>query len=125
VIPHNINLNEISTSLRNNLTNAERRLWKRLRLKHLGYMFYRQRPIGEYIVDFYCPKARLVVEVDGGWHFTEETAGNDKIRDAYLRNLGLYVVRFSNSEVLKHTDKVVLFIHDYVEKSVLDVTAKR
>ncbi|HJX13739.1 MAG TPA: DUF559 domain-containing protein, partial [Dehalococcoidales bacterium] len=106
VIPYNKNLKELSKNLRDNLTEAEQCLWTRLRLKHLGYMFYRQKPIGDYIVDFYCPKAQLVVEVDGGQHFTEETASNDRVRDECMRSLGLTVLRFSNSEVLKNTDGI-------------------
>jgi very-short-patch-repair endonuclease len=106
MIPYNKNLKEISKILRGNLTEAEKCLWTRLRLRHLGYAFYRQKPIGDYIVDFYCPKARLVVEVDGGHHFTTETKSNDKLRKEYLNSLGLIVLRFSNSEVLNNTDKV-------------------
>lgn len=118
MIPYNKNLKELAKSLRGNLTEAERCLWKRLMLKHLGYMFYRQRPIGEYIVDFYCPKANLVVEVDGGRHFTNSEASNDRLRDAYLKSLGLTVLRFSNSEVLKNTDTVVVKVYNFLKKSV-------
>jgi len=116
VIPYNKNLKELSKSLRDNLTEAERCLWTRIRLKHLGYMFYRQKPIGEYIVDFYCPKARLVVEVDGGQHFTEDEASNDRVRDEYMRSLGLMVLRFSNSEVLKNADSVAVTIYELLGK---------
>jgi len=111
VIPYNKNLKELAKSLRNKLTEAEQRLWTRLRLKHLGYVFYRQRPIGDYIVDFYCPKARLVVEVDGGQHFTKDTASSDRVRDEYMRSLDITVLRFSNSEVLKNTDSVAEAIY--------------
>ena len=116
MIPYNKNLKELSKSLRDNLTEAERCLWTRIRLKHLGYMFYRQKPIGEYIVDFYCPKARLVVEVDGGQHFTEDEASNDRVRDEYMRSLGLMVLRFSNSEVLKNADSVAVTIYELLGK---------
>jgi very-short-patch-repair endonuclease len=116
VIPYNKNLNELAKSLLSNLTEAESCLWKRLKLKHLGYTFYRQRSIGEYIVDFYCPKAHLIIEVDGGRHFTKSEAGNDRLRDLYLRSLGLTVLRFSNSEVLNNTDKVTLEIYNFLEK---------
>jgi very-short-patch-repair endonuclease len=111
VIPYNKNLKELAKNLRVKLTEAERCLWERLRLKHLGYIFYRQKPIGDYIVDFYCPKARIVVEVDGGQHFTEETIKNDRLRDEYMRSLGLTVLRFSNSEVLKNTEAVAEAIY--------------
>ena len=116
MIPYNKNLKELSKNLRDNLTEAERCLWTRIRLKHLGYMFYRQKPIGEYIVDFYCPKARLVVEVDGGQHFTEDEASNDRVRDEYMRSLGLMVLRFSNSEVLKNADSVAVTIYELLGK---------
>ena len=116
MIPYNTNLKELSKSLRNNPTKAEQCLWARLRLKHLGFVFYRQKPIGGYIVDFYCPKTRLVVEVDGGQHLTMETSGNDRVRDKYLRNLGMTVIRFSNSEVEKNTDVVVRTIHEFLGK---------
>ena len=96
MLPYNEKLKEAARELRDNMTDAERLLWARLRLKHLGYMFCRQKPIGDYIVDFYCHKARLVVEVDGGQHFTEETASNDRVRDEYMRSLGLTVLRLSN-----------------------------
>jgi very-short-patch-repair endonuclease len=114
VLPYKKNLKELSKSLRKNLTEAEACLWERLRLKHLGYTFFRQKPIGDYIVDFYCPKARLVVEVDGGQHSEKETAGNDRVRDSYLRSLDLTVLRFPNSDVLKNPNKVVERIRKYL-----------
>jgi very-short-patch-repair endonuclease len=111
MIPYDKNLKEISKSLRHNLTEAERCLWKRLQLRHLGYVFYRQKPGGDYIVDFYCPKARLIVEVDGGQHLTKDTRDSDKVRDEYMRSLGLSTLRFSNSDVLKNTDRVAESIY--------------
>jgi very-short-patch-repair endonuclease len=116
VIPYKKNLKDLSKSLRNNPTEAEQCLWTRLRLKHLGYVFYRQKPIGEYIVDFYCPKAKLVVEVDGGRHFTGDTADNDIVRNQYLRSLGIMILRFSNSKVLKNTDNVTKTIYALLAK---------
>jgi very-short-patch-repair endonuclease len=107
VIPYNRNLVEAARNLRNHPTAAEKRLWQRIQLKHLGYKFYRQKPIGEYIVDFFCPKAKLVVEVDGAHHFTAVGKGNDKVRDEYINSFELMILRFSNSEVLASTDKVV------------------
>ena len=104
---YNKNLKERARSLRNKPTNAEKCIWKRIKLKHLGYIFYRQKPIGNYIVDFYCPKAHLVIEIDGGHHFTQDGAGNDRNRDEYIKSLGLVVLRFPNSEVIKNTDRVI------------------
>jgi len=97
------------------MTPAEKCLWSRVRKKFLGYTFFRQKPIGEYIVDFYCDKAKLVVEVDGGRHFTKDDADNEKVRDQYMRSLELKALRFSNSEVLGHTDKVVEKIYNSIK----------
>jgi very-short-patch-repair endonuclease len=119
MLPYNKNLKEPARELRENMTDAERCLWARLRLKHLGYMFCRQKTIGDYIVDFYCHKARLVVEVDGGQHFTGDTASNDRVRDEYMRSLGLKVLRFSNYEVLRNTDGVTEAIYEVLEKNPL------
>jgi very-short-patch-repair endonuclease len=121
VIPYNSNLKEISKNLRSKPTEAERHLWKRLKLKHLGYVFHRQKPIGDYIVDFYCPKARLAIEVDGGYHSTADTVGNDKVRDEIMRNLGITVLRFYNSEVLNDADEVVKRIN----KILLNSSSKK
>ena len=68
--------------LRKNMTDAKRFLWSKLRRKQLkNYQFYRQKNIGDYIVDFYCPAAKLIVEVDGGHHFIEENIQKDETRD--------------------------------------------
>ncbi len=108
MLTYNDKLKQPSRQLRNNMTDAETRLWAKLRLRQInGFWFYRQKPIGEYIVDFFCPKAKLVVEVDGGQHFSADGAEYDRIRDEYLESLGLKVMRFTNSEVLKNIEGVV------------------
>lgn len=90
------------------MTDAELRFWSRVRRKQVkGLQFYRQKNIGNYIVDFYCPSAKLIVEIDGGQHFSEEGSCNDVARDAYLMSLGFTVLRFTNSEVLRNTDGVI------------------
>jgi very-short-patch-repair endonuclease len=79
-----------------------------LRSKQLsGVRFYRQRPLLDYIVDFYCPQVRLVIEIDGGQHFNEEGIRADRIRDARLITAGLKVLRFDNRQVLAETDAVM------------------
>ncbi len=101
-------LKERARQLRKNMTDAERRLWSKIRRKQIqGVQFYRQRPIGPYIVDFYAPAARLVIEVDGGQHFRERGRVYDQQRDRYLRSLGLHVLRFTNEEVLRNLEGVV------------------
>ena len=86
-------------------TDAEIRLWSRLRRKQLdGFRFRRQQPIGPYIVDFFCPAAKLVIEVDGGQHAQREN--EDTSRTCWLEEHGYRVVRFWNNEVLANTDSV-------------------
>lgn len=71
------------------MTEAEKTLWFQLRKKQLkGYLFYRQKIIGKYIVDFYCPKANLVIELDGGQHYSETVQAKDRLRDDVLRQMG-------------------------------------
>jgi very-short-patch-repair endonuclease len=95
-------------SLRRDLTEAEKVLWNRLRMKQVqDVQFLRQRPIGNYIVDFYAPQARIVIEVDGSQHTTDRMARRDKQRDDYLTDLGLLVLRFPDSEVLRETESVM------------------
>ena len=82
MLTYNKNLKQFSRNLRKNMTDAERRLWTRIRGKQLkGYQFYRQKTIGDYIVDFYCPKAKLVLELDGGQHYSDEGRGKDKVKE--------------------------------------------
>ena len=90
------------------MTDAEKLLWSSLRAKQLkGCQFYRQRIIGDYIVDFYCPKASLVIELDGGQHYTEEGIEKDRIRDDYLKEHGYKVLRFSDRDIFKNLTGVI------------------
>ena len=108
MLPYNRNLKRHSGHLRKNMTDAERHIWARLRMKQLnGYQFYRQKPVGDYIVDFYCPRAKLVIEVDGGQHFSDEMTKYDRIRDEYMSSLGLRVLRFTNTDVLTDIEGVM------------------
>ena len=114
--PYNKNLKQPSRELRKNMTDAELLLWSWLRKKQVkGVQFYRQKPLGNYIVDFYCPAANLIVEVDGGQHYTEEGKTKDREWDNYLASLDLKVLRFSNSDVLKEIDAVLQMILGNVE----------
>jgi len=113
MLPYNRKLKQPAGQLRKNMTDAERQLWAKIRMKQLkGHQFYRQKPIGGYIVDFFCPGAKLVIEVDGSQHFTDEKAEYDRIRDEYLSSLGLRVLRFSNSDVMAHIEGVVKRIEE-------------
>ena len=101
-------------ALRSEMTRAERKLWFCLRGKQLaGLKFRRQHGIGPYIVDFYCPEKLIVVEVDGDIHGEHEQISRDSKREEFLKDLGLKIVRYSNSEVLNNVEGVVedLSIH--------------
>jgi very-short-patch-repair endonuclease len=97
-----------SSWLRLHETEPEKRLWQRLNKSQLnGFRFKRQHPIGYYITDFYCHKAKLVIEIDGGSHNAFEQKLHDELRTEELRARGLSVIRFTNKEVLEHLDEVV------------------
>ena len=89
---------QVARMLRNNSTPEERKLW----YEHLRYheiRFKRQHPIGPYIVDFYCPQAKLVIELDGRQHYTQKGMENDEIRTEFLKKQGLRVLRISNYKI--------------------------
>jgi very-short-patch-repair endonuclease len=97
--------------LRKSSTDAERRLWSRLRNKQLdGFRFRRQQPIGPYVVDFYCSDASLIVEVDGGQH--DANQARDAVRTKWLEDQGYRVLRFWNNDVLANTEGVPLTIRE-------------
>ena len=105
---HTAKLKINERTLRQNMTDSERKLWSRIRRKQIfGLQFYRQRPIGNYIVDFYCPKVQLVLQVDGSQDMNESVLQKDKYRDSYLKQQGVKVLRFDNLQVLKQLDSVV------------------
>ncbi len=108
MLTYNPRLKARARSLRSSLTDAEQRLWSRLRRKQvLGVQFYRQRPIGNYIVDFFAPAVRLVIEVDGAHHSEVTQAKYDKKRSTYLEQIGLKVLRFDDRQMLTETDAVI------------------
>jgi very-short-patch-repair endonuclease len=101
--------------LRTNLTDAEKRLWQKLKRRQIGTMkFRRQQPIGQFIVDFVCLERRLIVEVDGGQH--AEQRNHDAQRTIWLESRGYRVLRFWNNEVLANTEAVVQKIFDAVSE---------
>jgi very-short-patch-repair endonuclease len=115
MIPRREFLKQKARELRKEMTDAERLLWSRLRLKQIkGLQFYRQKVIGNYIVDFYCHAANMIIEIDGGQHYSIEGMKKDKIRDEYLMSRKLRVLRFSDREVLKNIDDVMEEINKYL-----------
>lgn len=114
---YNPKLKDNSRALRTNMTDAEQALWHRVRRKQIrGVQFYRQKPLLSFIVDFYCPAAKLVIELDGSQHFETEHQAKDQGRDAALAGLGLYVLRFDNRQVLLETDAVLNVIDGMVKE---------
>jgi len=99
-----------------NLTQAELKLWSCLSKKQLkGFKFRRQHPIPPYIVDFYCPAAKLAIEVDGDSHYGEESY--DIQRQNFLERQGISVLRFTNNEIYNYIGKTLHTICEYLEKS--------
>ena len=80
--------------------------------------FYRQKPLLHYVVDFYCPSAKLIIECDGSQHHTAEGLLNDQIRDRTLAQLGLQTLRFDNDQVIQEIDFVCQTIKNYIQQSI-------
>ena len=98
------------------MTDAEIILWSKIRMKQLNNcQFYRQKIIGNYIVDFFCPKYHLIIEVDEGQHYSDEQLNTDKDRDETPRSMGLTVLRFTNVDVFKNIEGVVIRIIESLE----------
>ena len=103
--------------LRNNMTRAEIILWSRLRERKInGYKFRRQQPILDYIVDFYCPELKLIIEADGEIHSLNENSEYDLKRDNILKINGYHIIRFTNFKIETDLDstinKIKLYIND-------------
>ncbi|MDQ1314350.1 MAG: hypothetical protein QG662_459 [Pseudomonadota bacterium] len=113
--PYRKILKEPARALRTGMTDAEQVLWQRIRRKQIqNVQFYRQKPLLAFIVDFYCPAAKLVVELDGSQHFETGHQAKDRARDAALAGLSLRVLRFDDRQVLLETDAVLAAIDEAV-----------
>ena len=89
------------------MTECEKILWRHIRNDALGVRFRRQYGIGNYIADFYCPNLKLVIELDGSQHFTEEGLEYDKIRENFMKNLGIKTLRFNNNDIINNIEGVL------------------
>jgi very-short-patch-repair endonuclease len=113
IIPYNPKLKEIARNLRNNGTLSEILLWRYLKGKQmLGYDFDRQKPIHNYIVDFFCSELMLAIEIDGISH--ELKSKEDEVRQKILESLGIRMLRFYDSDVKKNLDGVVISIRNWI-----------
>ena len=119
--PYSRDLKPLSQKLRSTQTEAERKLWQRInRDQLLGFRFNRQKPLLSYIVDFYCLKAKLVIELDGSQHYEPDYQEKDRLRDAELNSLGFTVMRFDNHSVMTNIDGVMEAIYQYLSEIKAD-----
>ena len=108
-------LAELARELRQKQTSAESLLWQLLRNRQLlGFKFRRQHQFGEYVADFYCHEARVIIECDGAVHETNEQWHHDAERDAYMIGQGLRILRFTNEQILLDTERVLRDITKYL-----------
>ncbi|MFA6272887.1 MAG: DUF559 domain-containing protein [Candidatus Paceibacterota bacterium] len=91
---------------------AEVLFWRQIKAKKFGYHFYRQKPLSNYIVDFYCPALKLVVEIDGSSH--QDKKQYDKLREEFLQSIGLRVIRFSDAEIKDNIHNVIKILKEKI-----------
>ena len=113
-LPTNENLKKYAVEMRKNQTDEEKKVWYQI-LKGRTPKFHRQRIIGNYIVDFYCPQLRLAIEIDGYQHFYEENIEYDSKRTKYIESQDIYILRFENTEVNKDIEYVRYIINNVCE----------
>ncbi|MCO6501013.1 MAG: DUF559 domain-containing protein [Vicingus serpentipes] len=115
IIPYNPKLKQLARDLRNNSTKAEIKLWQEVKGKQiLNYDFHRQKPLLDYIVDFYCYELNLVIELDGYSHQFEEVYDKDLTKTKKLEELGLTILRFDDDKVMKDMPNVLRTIEQYI-----------
>ena len=119
---HNIELTTNAKILRKNMTKEERHLWYDF-LKSYPIRFLRQKVIDNYIVDFYCHSARLIIEIDGSQHYEEKALLKDKIRTEKIEQRNLTVIRIPNNEVNRNFEGVCQYIDNTVKESLRQPTA--
>ncbi len=100
-IYYNPKLKEVARNLRNNMTIAEKSAWRMLKSKQfMGLDFHRQKPIGNFIADFYCSELSLVIEIDGVSHNDDEVKRKDEMKEQYFKSIGLNILRFTDDQVI-------------------------
>ena len=119
-LPYDGRLNDRAFDLRHEMTSQEKRLWYAY-LRTYPVKVYRQRVIEHFIVDFYCPLARLVIELDGSQHYTEQGKEYDEQRTAILEQYGVQVLRFTNLDVDRHLDAVCAQIDATIQHRIADI----
>ena len=114
---HNKKLVPIAKVLRKNMTKEERRLWYDF-LRTYPVRFLRQKIIGNYVVDFYCAKANVIIELDGSGHYTNEGVKSDAERTEFLEKYGLKILRIANNELTKNFKGVCEYIDEFVKQAI-------
>lgn len=116
IIPYNPKLKELARDLRNNSTKAEIILWLKLKSKQMyGYDFHRQKPIDNYILDFFCQELMLGIEVDGYSHGIVEVYEKDIVKEEKMNYLGIGILRFTDDQILRDMDNVLRAIESYIQ----------
>ncbi len=108
-----------AAKLRENITEPGIKLWDYLKTKPLGFKFRRQHPIAGYVLDFYCHKLKLSIEIDGGYHLNKEQKEKDIARTAYLNSVGITEYRFTNQEILSQLETIINKIKTYLRAGTL------
>lgn len=117
IIPYNPKLTEYARQLRNNSTKSEILLWQKLKRKQMyGYDFHRQKPIDNYILDFFCYELMLGIEADGYSHQLIEVQQKDTRKEKRMNQLGITVLRFIDQQIFKDMFNVLLVIEDFIQK---------
>ena len=124
IISYNLNLKEKAKTNRQTPTAPEKKMWAEVlqNRKMKGFKFLRQKPLDNYIVDFYCSELKLVIEIDGASHGEQE--GYDKKRTKKLNDLGIMVVRYWNNDVMENIEGVFDDLERRVQKRKKELTAK-
>lgn len=115
IIPYNPQLKELARQLRNNSTKAEIFLWQKIKRKQFyGYDFHRQKPIDNYILDFFCSELMLGIEIDGYSHQIIEVFENDEIKEKKIISLGITLLRFTDEHIFKDMENVLRAIEHFI-----------
>ena len=114
---HNKDLVERAKFLRNNMTKEEKHLWYDF-LQKSPFRFSRQKILGKYIADFYCAKAKIVIELDGSQHFEKETREYDNKRTEFLEKYGLKIIRIPDGEINNNFEGICRYLNEQIEQSL-------
>ena len=115
IIPYNPKLKELARQLRNNSTKAEVFLWQKIkRRQYYGYDFHRQKPIDNYILDFFCNELMLGIEIDGYSHEVVEVYKKDVVKEEKIKSLGISLLRFTDNQIFNDMDNVLRAIEAFI-----------